>query len=98
MSHRNRVGMTRVCLISIALAGVTVFTLGCEGLKKKSKHVKSNWIGLSRKVSLLSCSDGKVLREWSGRFMVETSGSIASWVDDNGKEIKIDGCFVIEEQ
>jgi hypothetical protein len=88
----------RVCLISAALVGATIFALGCEGLIKKSKHVKSNWIGLSRKVSLISCSDGKAFREWTGRFMIETSSGIASWVDDNGKEIKIGGCFIIEEQ
>lgn len=77
--------------------GLCLLLSGCVWLKK-AKHVKSSLVGLSRKVELLSCSDGKVLREWKGNFTIEMSGGIASWIDNEDHEVKIAGCFVIEEQ
>jgi len=68
----------------------------CESTLKRYKHWKSSVIGLSRKVQLISCADGKVIREWEGRFKVEVDGGVASWISD-GNERKISGCFVIEE-
>jgi len=70
---------------------------GCEKNIKQFKHFKSGTIGINRKVQLVSCSDGKVLREWSGRFMIEVQNGMASWLDANNNDVKISGCFVIEE-
>lgn len=69
----------------------------CESARKNYKHWKSSVIGLKRTVSLLSCSDGKPIRVWSGRFLVEVSGNTISWID-GGKEYKIAGCFIVEEE
>ena len=70
--------------------------IGCEGCMKGCKHFKSETIGLKRKITLYAC-DGTPIKTWEGRFMVELSGSTAAWIDD-GKEVKIAGTFIIEEQ
>ncbi|MGA1825675.1 MAG: hypothetical protein ACMUIP_13535 [bacterium] len=70
--------------------------IGCEGCMKGCKHFKSETIGLKRKVTLYAC-DGTPIKTWEGRFMVELNGSTAAWID-NGKEVKIAGTFIIEEQ
>ena len=79
----------------ILLLIVIVFMSGCQTIKKDIKHWKSGWVGLKRHITLYSAS-GTVIREWHTDTMVEMSGSVASWIQ-NGKEIKIAGTYVIEE-
>lgn len=67
-----------------------------ERQRKNIKHIKSDLIGLKRKVILYDCS-GRVVREWTGRFKVEEHGSFISFIDDNGKDIKVSGTVVVEE-
>ena len=67
-----------------------------ERQRKNLKHMKSDIIGLKRKITLYDCS-GKVIRQWEGRFKVETIGSYVSFIDDEGKDIKVSGTVVVEE-
>ncbi len=67
-----------------------------ERQRKNLKHMKSDIIGLKRKITLYDCS-GKVIRQWEGRFKVETIGGYVSFIDDSGKDIKVSGTVVVEE-
>ncbi len=70
---------------------------GCtERQRKNIKHMKSDIIGLKRQVTLYDCN-GKVIRTWKGRFKIEVQGAYISFIDDNGKDIKISGTVLVEE-
>ncbi len=74
-----------------------VFLSGCtERQRKNIKHMKSDIIGLKRQVTLYDCS-GKVIKTWKGRFKIEINGSFLSFIDDNGRDIKVSGTVVVEE-
>ncbi len=77
-------------LFSLTLSSCT------ERQRKNLKHMKSDIIGLKRKITLYDCN-GKVIRQWEGRFKVETIGAYVSFIDDDGKDIKISGTVVVEE-
>lgn len=77
-------------LLVIALSGCT------ENQRKDLKHMKSGLIGLNRKVTLYDCQ-GQTIRSWTGRFKVEIQSGIATFIDDDGREIKVSGTYVIEE-
>ena len=68
----------------------------CEKLSKSVKHIQSDWSGLERRITLYTC-DGNIIRSWEGNFRIELKGNSASWIDENNKELKISGTFVIEE-
>ncbi len=71
--------------------------LGCtEKQRKELKHLKSDIIGLKRRVTLYS-EDGRVIKSWEGRFKIEIQGCFISFIDDQGKEVKISGTIVVEE-
>ncbi len=67
-----------------------------ERQRKNLKHMKSDIIGLKRKVTLYDCN-GNVIRQWEGRFKIEVVGSYVSFIDDQGKDIKVSGTVVVEE-
>ncbi len=73
-----------------------LFLFSCERFDKKVKHFKSGISGLDRRVTLYTC-DGEIIKTWEGNFMIELIGNSASWIDDNNKEVKISGTFIIEE-
>ena len=73
-----------------------LFLFSCERFDKKVKHFKSGITGLDRRVTLYTC-DGEIIKTWEGNFMIELIGNSASWIDDNNKEVKISGTFIIEE-
>ena len=77
-------------LFSLMLSSCT------ERQRKNLKHMKSDIIGLKRKITLYDCN-GKVIRQWEGRFKVEPIGAYVSFIDDYGKDIKISGTVVVEE-
>jgi hypothetical protein len=85
------------CLFLVLFAFSILFIAGCtERQRKNLKHFKSDIIGLKRQVTLYDCS-GKVIRSWKGRFKIEVQGSFVSFIDDNGKDVKVSGTVVIEE-
>ncbi len=79
-----------LCFSLAALSGCT------ERQRKNLKHLKSDIIGLKRRVTLYDCS-GKVIRQWEGRFKIEVQGAYLSFIDDNGKDVKVSGTVVVEE-
>ncbi len=71
---------------------------GCtERQRKNLKHLKSDIIGLKRKVTLYDCN-GHPIRTWEGRFKIEVQGGFISFIDDKGKDVKISGTIVVEEE
>ncbi len=91
-----RANALRLVLLSV-LCVFILLAAGCtERQRKNLKHFKSDIIGLKRKVTLYDCS-GNVIRSWKGRFKIEVQGSFVSFIDDNGKDIKVSGTVVIEE-
>ncbi len=90
---------TAVRLMSVVLLCLAILCMsaGCtERQRKNLKHFKSDIIGLKRQVTLYDCS-GRVIRSWKGRFKIEVQGSFVSFIDDNGKDVKVSGTVVIEE-
>ena len=84
-------------VVVLLLLGLTTVFWGCtERQRKNLKHFKSDIIGLKRKVILYD-AQGKVIRQWQGRFKIEVQGSFISFIDDNGKDIKVSGTVVVEE-
>lgn len=84
-------------VFSIALAIFMLSLPACtEKQEKNIKHFKSDIIGIKRKVTLYDCN-GNVIRNWEGRFRIEIQGSYLSFIDDNGKDIKVSGTVVVEE-
>lgn len=74
-----------------------ITTSGCtERQRKNLKHFKSDIIGLKRKVTLYD-AQGKIIKQWQGRFKIEIQGNYISFIDDNGKDVKISGTVVVEE-
>lgn len=91
--NSNRLRTICILLCSFALLSVA----GCtEGQRKDLKHFKSDVIGLKRRVTLFD-NNGRPIRTWEGRFKVEIVGGFASFIDDNGKDVKVSGSVVIEE-
>ncbi len=92
----NKITLNRL----IAFILILFFTLGLfactERQRKNLKHLKSDIIGLKRRVTLYDCN-GKVIKSWQGRFKIEVQGAYISFIDDNGKDIKISGTVVVEE-
>lgn len=82
----------RVLILSLCL----LFLCGCEDIQKDMKHNQSSWLGLNRTVTLYATS-GEVIKVWKGKFKVEIEGSVASFITDTDKEIKILGTYIIEE-
>ena len=80
--------------IIIVLSVLVLFS--CERFDKKVKHFKSGISGLDRRITLYTCN-GEIIQTWQGNFMIELIGNSASWIDDNNKEVKISGTFIIEE-
>jgi len=77
--------------LSLAATGCT------EKQRKGIKHVKSDLIGLKRKVTLYDCN-GQPIRTWHGRFKIEVQGAYLSFIDDDDHEIKVGGTVVVEEE
>ncbi len=84
-------------IILVFLSMSILFMAGCtERQRKNIKHLKSDIIGLKRQVTLYDCS-GNVIKTWKGRFKIEVQGSYISFIDDNGKDVKVSGTVVVEE-
>ncbi len=85
------------CLLIATLLFSTIALTGCtERQRKQIKHFKSDLIGLKRRVTLYDCN-GHPIKSWEGRFKIEVQGAYLSFIDDDGKDIKISGTIVVEE-
>ena len=80
----------------ILLVILCVGLLGCAQIKKKSRHFKSNLVGLDRTITLYAM-DGSVIRQWDCKAKIEIKGNVISFIDENDKEIKLSGTAVIEQ-
>lgn len=92
MSHSEGVVMRNWILI-----GLMIILTSCASLQKSCRHTQSNIVGLNRIVTLYDVN-GKIIKTWEGKFKVEISGGTASFIDENNKEVKISGTYVIEEK
>jgi hypothetical protein len=88
-NHRALIAAASVFL----LLGSTACT---ERQRKDIKHFKSDIIGLKRKVTLYDCS-GRPMKTWEGRFKIEVMGSYLSFIDNEGKDVKVSGTVLVEE-
>jgi len=93
----NKIKLNRLIGFVLIFMFIFAFVSGCtERQRKNLKHLKSDIIGLKRRVTLYDCN-GKVIKSWQGRFKIEVQGAYISFIDDNGKDIKISGTVVVEE-
>ena len=96
MSIRKKLQAFKILIIIFTIIGV-IFISGCtEKQRKDIKHMKSDLIGLKRVVTLYN-NNGKILKQWKGRFKIEVQGNYLSFIDDNNKEVKISGTIVVQE-
>ena len=85
-------------VIIIVLILCAIFIFSCtQKQKKELKHFKSDIIGLKRTVTLYDCN-GKIIKQWKGRFKIEIQGAYISFIDNNGKEVKVSGTIVVQEE
>ncbi len=96
MPNNRKRGIAALLAVLMLAAGVLAITSCTERQRKNLKHMKSDIIGLKRKVTLYDCN-GKVIRQWQGRFKVETIGGYISFIDEDGKDIKVSGTVIVEE-
>jgi hypothetical protein len=93
--QRKKQAITSLILIFTVFLVIS-FTGCTEKQRKEIKHIKSDLIGLKRTVTLYD-NNGKIIKEWKGRFKIEIQGNFLSFIDDNGKEVKISGTVVVQE-
>jgi len=84
-------------VLCLAVALVLAAPACTESQRKGIKHVKSDLIGLKRKVTLYDCN-GTPIRTWHGRFKIEVQGAYISFIDDDNHEVKVSGTVVVEEE
>ena len=84
-----------VVVIILMLSSFVLSLGGCQSLKAQFKHIVSGAVGLDRTVTLYNFS-GEPMKQWKGRFQIETIDGIASFIVD-GKQVKISGIYIIEE-
>ena len=85
------VGVAIVALIVVFLWAL----LGNQNMKQNISHMKSGLIGLKREVTLYA-NDGTVIKQWEGRYKVETTDGVARFIHD-GNAVTINGTYIIEE-
>lgn len=89
--------LVNILISFLLIAWISIFMVGCEDFKKNLKHTQSSWTGLERKVTLYSAS-GEIIKTWSGKFKIEENSAALSFITDEGKEVKIMGTIIVEEQ
>lgn len=82
-------------VIVLLIVGGYIF-INKENIQKGFKHSISSAVGLNRTVEVLNY-EGKAIREWKGRFKIEPFGAGISFIDENGKEVKIMGQCIVQE-
>ena len=69
---------------------------GCADVKKNWRHTVSATTGLTRTVTLFA-NDGHIIKQWTGKFLVEDEGSVVSFIDNDNLEVKMTGTVLIEQ-
>jgi hypothetical protein len=88
--------MKKLVLAALLLA-YTAINTGCAGCSNNLKHMKSDFVGLKRTITVYS-ADGTVIKEWKTQAKVEDQGGTCYFLDEDGKAIIISGTFIIEEK
>lgn len=83
-------------VVMMAMGSVLMFANGCAGCNNDLKHIKSQWVGLNRHITLFN-NNGGIIREWDTRAKVEDNGGTCYFIVD-GKAVTIAGTFLIEEK
>ncbi len=96
MSFFTKLQHLKIIIIIFTLFLLILFAGCTEKQRKDLKHIKSGIVGLKRSVTLYS-ETGVVLKKWEGRFNIEIQGSFISFIDENGKEVKLSGTVIVEE-
>lgn len=82
-----------VCVLAVA---AMLSTSGCAGCDNDLKHMRSEFIGLNRHITLYA-NDGKIIKEWDTQAQVQNQGGSCNFLV-NGKMINIAGTYLIEEK
>ncbi len=87
-----------VLILVLIIAAFSLGSMwGCTQNQRKSfKHFESGLIGLKREVTLYD-ANGHIIKTWKGRFKIEINGAYISFIDNNGKEVKVSGTVVVQE-
>ena len=81
----------------IFFIGLIAFLLtGCQELAQTGKHLKSSMVGLQRKATLYN-TNGEIIKQWEGKFQVETGDGGYCRFMLNNKTVYISGTYTIEE-
>jgi len=86
--------------IIIPLLLTSVFlTSGCEKISNSAKNIQSDWVGLDRKIEIYSCYSGKLIKVVKGsiRLNQDDKFSVGASFLVNGKKMRTNMCFVIQE-
>lgn len=83
--------------MAIVMVACLLLMASCQKWGKGIKHIKSSYVGLHRTVTVYDCQ-GKPIRQWTGKFMVETTNGTISFIGEDGKERKATGTVIVEEQ
>ena len=75
---------------------VALLLSGCQDMQQAWSHTESSFVGLNRHITLFS-ADGHVVREWDGRFNIETKDGMLRFLS-NGKAVIVQGTYVVEEK
>ena len=88
--------MWKKVIVGSLIVGSVIFSGCTEDQRKSIKHTKSSFVGLKRTVTFYPANN-EGTKSWSGQFKVELNGGVASFITDDGKEVKVSGSFVIQE-
>lgn len=85
-----------VCIIGVVLIYLILFAINWQEMRKEWKHTFSSSVGLQRTITEQDCNRNPV-KTWTGRFKIEIVGSSISFIDNNGKEVKVSPPYLVEE-
>jgi hypothetical protein len=95
MTLKNKLTIAGIVALLVLILGLYAY-LSLPTVQQRISHVKSGAIGLDRTITLYS-NDGKPIKSWKGRVVVEVEGGTARFVI-HGKAIMINGTYIIEEE
>lgn len=85
-------------LVCILIAGGCYFIYNSAGVQRKVKSIKSNYSGgLERTVTVYDM-EGQAIKEYKGKFDIETSDTKVMFDMEDGKRVTIYNATVISEE